>query len=803
MPAINTTLSQSLGTLTAWEKTQQGINAQTATEKLSVTFYNESIARVAVTRGAQLEDFSYAVVAQPVSIALEISDGDEAITISTNKVVLKIHKNPVRFRFFNHKNEVINEDDAAFGTSWNGEQVTTYKTMQPNERFIGLGEKTGPLDRKGNGYVNWNTDAFGYGSGSDPLYSTLPFYIGVHQNHVYGIFFDNTHKSFFNFGASNNRFASFAADSGDMNYYFIHGDTVADIIKHYTFLTGRMDMPPLWSIGYQQCRYSYYPDKEVMGIARHFRDKDIPADVIVLDIHYMDDYKIFSWHKKSFAAPKKLLDQLEEMGFEVVLMCDPGIKVEPGYSAYEDGLKNDVFIKYPDGTNYTGQVWPGWCHFPDFTNPKTRAWWASQFKEYVDLGVQGFWNDMNEIATWGNMLPENVEFDFEGMRASMRRARNIYGMMMAKSTYEGTKALMKNRRPFNLTRSAYAGIQRYAAVWTGDNVAYDEHMLLGVRMVSSMGLTGVAFAGYDVGGFVGNADSKLFARWVSIGAFSPFFRGHSMINSRDSEPWSYGEEVEQISRNYIKFRYQIMPYIYSVFYEASQSGMPVQRTLAINYPHDAKIYDGNYHNQYLFGPYFLVAPVESNKDFAKVYLPEGDWYYLYNGKKYTGNTEIILECPVHKLPVFVKAGAIIPMETAKSHTGEVSDNLRLHIYKDISNTAFEYYQDDGVTFDYQQGKSAKRLIEYRALLNKIIIHKTEGDYASPLKKLKLVLHGFDKTLKSLYVNNHEQAVEHNINSYFSGLEKYDPIKDPEPVPEEDVVTTEMDYTADEITIHWL
>jgi alpha-glucosidase len=564
-----------------------------------------------------------------------------------------------------------------------------------------------------------------------------------------------------------------------------------------------MEMPPLWSIGYQQCRYSYYPDKEVLGIARHFRDKDIPADVIVLDIHYMDDYKIFSWHKKSFSAPEKLLKQLEEMGFEVVLMCDPGIKVEPGYQAYEDGVKNDVFLKYPDGTYYTGQVWPGWCHFPDFTNPAARAWWKEQFRDYVALGVQGFWNDMNEIATWGNMLPENVEFDFEGNKTTMRRARNIFGLMMARSTYEGTKSLMKNRRPFNLTRSAYAGIQRYAAVWTGDNVAYDEHMLLGVRMVSSMGLTGIAFAGYDVGGFVGNADSKLFARWISIGAFSPFFRGHSMINSRDSEPWSYGEEVEQISRNYIKFRYQIMPYIYSVFYEASQTGVPVQRTLAINYPHDPHIYDGHYHNQYLFGPSFLVAPVESNKDFAKIYLPEGDWYYLYNGKKFSGNSEIILECPVHKLPVFVKAGAIIPMEAAKSHTGEVSGTLRLHVYKDVVNNEFLFYEDDGVSFDYQRNVRAKRLIEFKPLLNKLIVHKTEGEYQSGFRRLKIIFHGFEQTITTLYVNGHEQSIHHGLNQYFSGLEKYDPVKDPEPAPQEDVISTEIDYISSEVLVHWL
>ncbi len=206
-----------------------------------------------------------------------------------------------------------------------------------------------------------------------------------------------------------------------MNYYFIYDYSVAEIIKQYTHLTGRMEMPPLWSIGYQQCRYSYYPDKEVLTLAKTFREKDIPADVIVLDIHYMESYKIFTWSKRDFPNPHELLVELKALGFNVVVICDPGIKVEEGYQAYEDGVKEQIFIKYPDGTNYTGQVWPGWCHFPDFTNPKTRQWWKEQFKDYINVGVTGFWNDMNEIATWGNMLPENMEMDFEGNKTSMRR----------------------------------------------------------------------------------------------------------------------------------------------------------------------------------------------------------------------------------------------------------------------------------------------------------------------------------------------------------------------------------------------
>lgn len=801
-PSFRNKTSHSLGNLTSWETTSNGLTGTTTSGKFRLLIYNGAIARITTTLAESFEDFSYAVIAEPQNEGVYIEDKGSFLEIRTNNFILHISAAPVRFSFFSHDGTPINEDDPAFGTSWNGEQVTTYKKIQEGERFIGLGEKTGPLNRRGNGYQNWNTDNFGYSTSADPLYCTTPFYIGLHHGLAYGIFFDNSHKSFFNFGASNNRFCSFYADAGEMDYYFIHAPSVAGIIESYTFLTGRMEMPPLWSIGYQQCRYSYYPDKEVLNLARTFRDKDIPADTIVFDIHYMDEYKIFTWNKRDFSNPQELLRELQRMGFHVVVMCDPGIKVEPGYKTYDEGIRKDVFIKYPDGTNYTGQVWPGWCHFPDFTKPETRTWWKEQFQEYIELGIEGFWNDMNEIATWGQMLPENMEMDFDGNTATMRKGRNVYGFQMARSTYEGAKALLNGKRPFNLTRSAYSGIQRYAAVWTGDNVSYDEHMILGVRLVNSMGLAGIPFTGYDIGGFVGDANNKLFARWISIGTFSPFFRGHSMINSRDSEPWAYGEEVEQISRNYIKFRYLLLPYIYSLFHEAATTGMPVQRSLAIDYTHDPKIYEGLYENQYLFGPCFLVAPVESSRDFVKVYFPEGEWFSLYDGKKYLGNNEVIIECPIQRLPVFVKGGSMVPMKPVKQNTKEHSDVLLLHVYVGSHNNSFVFYEDDGSTFEYQKGAYSKRKLELCVDEQKLIFHPAEGGFASAYRVIKVIFHGVYTQLDEMKINGTTAGLSREVNQFFAPLEKFDPIYDPEPAPTEEVYALEFNYAPNEIVVSW-
>ncbi len=800
----NHKLSQSLGDFVSQQTRPQGLYIQTTHGSLEVVVYRPAVVRFrANLMPSTREDFSYAVVAQPEANDFQVVDDQDVLTLTTGLLTVELSKFPLRVRCLTPDGATINEDDPAFGTAWMGDQVTTYKKLQPGERFLGLGEKTGNLDRRGAAYVNWNTDSFAYGPDSDPLYASFPFYLGVvppyrtaggttkRHGLAYGIFMDNSYRSYFNFGASNDRFASFAAEDGEMDYYFFHG-SVAEILADYTWLTGRMPLPPRWSLGYQQCRYSYYPDKEVLNLARTFREKQIPADVIHLDIHHMDAYKIFSWDHQRFAEHRKLLAELKAMGFEVVVICDPGIKVEPGYAAYEEGLAQDIFVKYPDGTNHTAQVWPGWCHFPDFTNPRARAWWAGQLQSYLTDGIRGFWNDMNEPASWGQRNPDLVEHDFEGQRASHRQAHNIYGLQMCRSTFEGAKqALAENsppgERPFVLTRAAYNGIQRYAAVWTGDNTSSDDHMLAGVRLVNSLGLTGVAFAGYDVGGFVGEPSVALFARWISLGAFAPFFRGHTMINTRDQEPWAFGEEVEAISRNYISLRYRLLPYIYATFYEATQNGLPVARSLAIAYTHDAKIYDPQYQNEYLFGEYLLVAPVVSTKELAKIYLPDGMWYNLYDNQMQPGEQELVVECPLETLPVFVRAGAIVPMQSLVQHTGQATDGtLHLHVYYLASlpgfenepfytKTSFVYYEDDGRSYAHEMDNFYRRVITYSDAEGQVVLGEVEGRYPSQFTTIKLILHGFDEIGERLLVNGQAVAVHEERLTMIESIASFDPL----------------------------
>ena len=798
------TFNEAVGDCISHEVIGQEIRFSTSNALVRISIYDDAVIRVRIAKNdSDYSGFSYAVIREPETVSFEVEDHTTHFVVRTSSIQLHITKSPFRISAFTSAGELLTADDAAFGTSWLGNEVTTYKQLQADERFIGLGEKTGNLDRRGKTYVNWNTDNFAYPTDGDPLYLSTPFYMGIVEGRPYGIFFDNTHKTTFNFGCSNDRFSYFQAEDGEMNYYIIYQPTVAGIIERYTWLTGRMEMPPLWSLGFQQCRYSYYPYPEVLNAARTFREKDIPADVLYLDIHYMDAYKVFTWHPTRFPDPEGLLKELKAMGFNVVVILDPGIKREQGYHAYDDGKQKDMFVKYPDGAEYNGQVWPGWSAFPDFTMEAAREWWAEKMHAITDVGVEGFWNDMNEPAAWGQHLPDLIEFDYEGEGATHKKARNVYGMQMARSTQEGGKKLLKGKRPFVLTRAGYSGIQRHAAVWTGDNVSNDDHMLAGVRLVNSMGLTGVAFAGYDVGGFAGEASPELFARWIALGAFSPFFRSHSMVNSRDSEPWSFGEAVEDVSRNYIKLRYRLMPYIYSSFYETSQTGIPVARSLAIDYTNDAHIYKNPYQNQYLFGASILVIPCESTNQFHKAYIPAGNWYNLYTDAPQEGAKELILEAGMETLPLYVKAGSILLMQDSRSSLSKdkASDVLEVHVYVGADGH-FVQYEDDGSTYEYTQGQTALRHFSIKG--NTLSISAKEGAYSSELSRWKIYVHGLNG--KAPQFKKDGLSIQGSSENYrfIEPISDFDPYHVPpqDPVQVANLPFVEIDITGNEVNIQW-
>ena len=722
-----------------------------------VWVYSPTIIRVSISKVHSV-DSSFAVVQNPLN-QFNYKETAADITVSTSALTLHINKSPLRFNFSTADGKVLSEDDARYGTNWQGTRVVNYRKLYKDEKFIGLGEKTGNLDRRGTAYENWNTDAPDHGPKTDPLYETFPFFVGLHNGLSYGLFFDNTHKSYFDFGASTDEQMSwFGADAGDMNYYFFGAQSVAQIIEDYTWLTGRMEMPPLWSLGYQQCRWSYMSADEVLGIASKLREDKIPADVVYCDIDYMDHYKIFTWNKHSFPDPKGMIDKLKSMNFHLVTIVDPGIKIETGYKQYDEGVKHNYFAVYPDGEKYIGAVWPGRVHFPDFTSKEVRDWWGASFTALTEPGVEGFWNDMNEPATWNQSIPWMVKFG----KYYMPEIRNVYGMQMAEATYLGTKKILGNKRPFVLTRAAYSGTQRFSAVWTGDNSAYDAHMLLGQRLVNSLGITGMSLVGVDIGGFSGNPTPELMVRWNSLGVYTPMFRNHAAQGTKYREPWQWGKENEDIIRKDIEQRYKLMPYIYSSYYQSHQTGLPISRTLAISYTQEDSIFSEHFQNQFLFGDALLIAPVESTKLNEDVYLPKGEWYRLSTEEKFDGGRIINAAAPLTDLPVFVKGGGIIPMQNLVQSTSEKGDGiLKINIWYGSEANSFVYYEDDGSSYDYQQGIYYKRTIHFDPAKGMISLSPVEGSFTSKYNKIELVLHGFKGHINTFKVNGHDVKIYPN------------------------------------------
>ncbi|MGH2642446.1 MAG: glycoside hydrolase family 31 protein [Chitinophagaceae bacterium] len=738
-------VSHRLGNFKSFIKQANGITINASNTQVHLEVYSPTIIRINISRQSQADDSSWAVIRQPEGAFTQIKDEKDSIVLTTDSLKVVVYKRPLSIEFYNASGKWLSGDDPQLGVEWQGSEVTDYRASSPHEKFIGLGEKTGHLNRAQQSYVNWNTDAYGYSENQDPIYSTMPFYMGIRNHLVYGLFFDNTYKSFFNFNASTDSTMSFfGAEGGVMNYYFFGASTVAGILKDYTWLTGRINMPPLWSLGYQQSRYSYMSQQQVLDIAHKMREDTIPCDMIYCDIDYMRGYRVFTWNPETFPHPKAMTDDLKAMGIHLATIIDPGIKIDSnGYEPYLSGMAHGYFARYPDGRFYTGSVWAGRSHFPDFIRKDVRQWWGNNFKILVDDGVTGFWNDMNEPSVWGQDIPPLIEFGSGKNIATLKEVRNVYGMQMARATYDGTKKLMDNKRPFILTRAAYSGIQRYSAMWTGDNNSTDEHMLLGFRLINSMGLTGMPFVGMDVGGFTGNPTPELMLRWMSLGTFMPMFRNHTAKGNTHHEPWAWGEFAEPQMRKDIELRYRLLPYLYSTFYESSQNGMPVNRSLAIHYTYDNNIYNSRFEDEFLFGKFMLVAPEPSTQMISRVYLPNGAWYRYSSDEKLEGGRAYDVPSPLDNLPVFIKAGAIIPMQSVIESTAQKGNGiLYLNIWYGKDSSSFTYYEDDGTTYNYEKGDYYKRLISFIPGNKTIELGKVSGSYKSRFQKIKFILHAF-------------------------------------------------------------
>ncbi|ESQ47453.1 hypothetical protein EUTSA_v10019990mg [Eutrema salsugineum] len=616
-------------------------------------------------------------------------------------------------------------------------QVVTFE-FSPGTSFYGTGEVGGQLERTGKRVFTWNTDAWGYGSGTTSLYQSHPWVLAVlPSGETLGVLADTTRKC--EIDLRKEGIIRIIAPTSYPIITFGPFSSPTAVLESLSHAVGTVFMPPKWALGYHQCRWSYMSDKRVAEIAETFRDKKIPSDVIWMDIDYMDGFRCFTFDKERFPDPSALAKHLHNNGFKAIWMLDPGIKKEEGYYVYDGGSKNDVWIRRKDGKPFTGEVWPGPCVFPDYTNSEARSWWANLVKDFISNGVDGIWNDMNEPAIFKvvtKTMPENNIHrgdDELGGVQNHSHYHNVYGMLMARSTYEGMELADKNKRPFVLTRAGFIGSQRYAATWTGDNLSTWEHLHMSISMVLQLGLSGQPLSGPDIGGFAGNATPRLFGRWMGVGAMFPFCRGHSEAGTDDHEPWSFGEECEEVCRAALKRRYQLLPHFYTLFYIAHTTGAPVAAPIFFADPKDSRL--RTVENAFLLGSLLIHASTFSNQGSHELQhiLPRGIWL------------RFDFEDSHPDLPtLYLQGGSIISVGPPHLHVGEssLSDDLTLLVSLDENGKALGLlFEDDGDGYGYTKGRYliTHYIAERHSSIVTVKVLKTEGEWQRPKRCIHVQL----------------------------------------------------------------
>jgi alpha-glucosidase len=647
------------------------------------------------------------------------------------------------------------------GLKAEGESTVLSRRSVAGEISVGMGEVGETFDRSGGKYVLWNIDDFSRNPRQN-FYCQIPFVIHVNprSGDAFGLFIDNPGKQIWDLGKTRPSIFSYQTVTGDFDLWLIFGKEIPSVLRDWVDLTGHMERPPLWALGYHQCRWSYYPESRVREIAAEFRRRRIPCDAIYLDIDYMDGYRVFTWHPQRFPAPEKLIADLREQGFKTVVIVDPGVKIDPNYEVYKDFLSRPGFFCVDPQTSepFVGTVWPGKTHFPDFTRPDVRERWGEyQKRALLDKGVAGIWNDMNEPHIFeAKEFPGHVlQYDF-GRTSPHSRVHQVYGLMMAAASHDGWVKARPHVRPFIITRSGWAGVQRYALMWTGDNQSTWASMALDLQLNLSMGLSGVAFVGCDIGGFAHDCYPELYARWIEWGVFQPFCRTHSAAGTTAQEPWSFGPTVERIARQMIEFRMRLLPYLYTTFVEAAESGVPVNRPLLLAHPADTNCQ--RIADEFYLGDALLVAPViEPAKDRRMVYLPAGTWYHWWTNKRYDGQNYYIVAAPAAQPPLFAKAGTIVPMQDVQQFVGEKEmDATDLHVFVDKAMNG-QLVEDDGETDAYKRGEELRTTFtgNFDGQRLQLTISKGQGKYRPPRKVWRVLIRGLEKAPRAVTVNGQQ------------------------------------------------
>ncbi len=745
---------------------------------MHVVALRDDVLRIRIGRGRALpEDASWAVLPEARHQHVEVTH--EPGGFSTDAVRVRIDTFTGTLVVTDLEGRVILQDAGDAPFSENGHAFTLTKALPAETHIFGLGEKAGGLDRRGRSFVMWNTDAYRYQESSEPLYKDIPFFVGFERGRAYGLFLDNTFRSRFEFGVRHPDQLSFGADGGAIDYYILAGPSPADVQRAYAWLTGPPPLPPLWSFGYQQSRFSYMSQAEAMMVAHRMRAERMPCDVIWFDIDVLENHRAFVVNTEAYPDFPGMVEELGRLGFRAIIITDLHVERLAGYAPWDTGSAGDHFVHEATGAVYIGKVWPGDCAFPDFTRKATRDWWGTLLRREVLVDhVAGIWNDMNEPSVFGTptrTMPLDVvhrieEPGFATRTASHREIHNVFGMQNARATYDGMLALRPDRRPYVMSRATYAGGQRTSVVWTGDNSGTWNHLRMSTPMLLGLGLGGFAFAGCDLGGFAGSSPPDLLTRWFQLGMFNPIARGHADKGSRHREPYVDGEPHSTIRRRAIEERYRLLPYIYTLAEEASRTGLPMMRPLFMEFPEAAGGYalDLEGGNQFMWGSALLVAPAPypEEVDRYQVILPPGAWYDYWTGARIidpapatltggSGTTAQAAEDPAQmphrvdrtpqldRLPVFVREGHIIARQPLVQSTSETPQGpLELAIYPG-PDCHGSVYLDDGLSFGFRNGKYFRAQHRCHPELDGrtvVSIGRHEGTFRPWWARLELAVH---------------------------------------------------------------
>ncbi|EOU1698940.1 DUF4968 domain-containing protein [Clostridium perfringens] len=695
-----------------YEINHNNIDIYFSNMKITLTIFENDIVKVFIGDKYEESLSTNGVVGDLRKGEFIVEEDSNFVIIKGKKVLTFVDKNTTEISFKDLEGNIINED---FQPSFKDEEGNVYiSKVNDCLAYYGLGEKGGDLNKKGCYTENFNTDDPETDDDSITYYKTVPFYVALKEESTYGIFFDNSFRSYFDMGKEMGDRIFFGAIGGQIQYYFIPGENIKEVVKNYTALTGRMEMPPLWSLGYQQCRFSYFSQEEVRELVKTFEEKDIPLDVVYLDIDYMDGFRVMTFKTPNFHDAAGLIGDLKEKGIRTITIIDPGVKVDEEYDVFKRGKEGNYFTKKLDGEIFIGAVWPGDSAFPDFSNKDCREWWKSELKKFIsEHGMDGIWNDMNEPCVFNNdhktMLETCLHNSDNGV-IEHKEFHNRYGFEMSRCSKEAQEELHPNERGFSMTRATYAGGQRYSSVWTGDNMSLWSQMRMSITMNANLGISGFSFVGNDVSGFGLDSSEELFIRWMEMGPFIPIFRNHSNMYTRRQEPWAFGPRAEKIAKKSIELRYELLPYIYDLYYISHKEGLPIFRPMIMEYEKDMNLL--NMREQFMLGENMLVAPVLYEGERSKtVYLPKGSWFNYFTMEKLQGGKWYKLPCELDEILVFVKEGSIIPTYNKKfRNVKERPKNILLKVFGE--NAKGFHYNDDGHTMEYLEGKYTYMGIEF-------------------------------------------------------------------------------------------